>query len=188
MRDTKENLLKHNRFGNRPLAPAKPVISKIGFNTKSIYFAIMQAMEPYDKVFVIVYRVINSSFEFLSLKPNPEPGRNTDDYVITGGVEVYDKSFEEAALREVAEEIGVKSNNIISLDYTINYTDHITLEKHAEHCFGVKVDDDKIVLNFEHIDYRWLNKDDFINTIWWDYDKSILEKMIKIIEMHEGLS
>jgi len=145
-------------------------------------------MEPYEKVFVIVYRIVDSSLELLSLKPSPEPGRNTDYYVITGGVEKYDKSLEEASLREVAEEIGIKSNSIISLDHTISYTDHITFKEHAEHCFGVKANDSKIVLNFEHIDYRWLNKNDFINTIWWDYDKKILEKMIKIIEIHEKLN
>jgi len=145
-------------------------------------------MDPYEKVFVIVYRIIDSSLELLSLKPNPEPGRNTDDYVITGGVEKYDNSFEEAAFREVTEETSIKSKSIVSLDYTINYTDHITHEEHAEHCFGIKADDSKIILNFEHIDYKWLNKNDFINTIWWYYDKSILEKMIKIIEIHENLS
>lgn len=144
-------------------------------------------MEPYEKVFVIVYRIIDSSLELLSLKPNPEPGRNTNDYVITGGVEKYDSSFEAAALREVAEEIGINSKNIISLDYTIRYTDHITKDKHAEHCFGVKVDNSKIVLNFEHIGYNWLDKNDFVNTIWWDYDKNILGKMIEVIEIHENL-
>ena len=130
---------------------------------------------------------MDNYLEFLSLKPNPEPNRNTDDYVITGGVEEYDNSFEEAALREVAEEIGIVSNDIISLDYIVNYTDHITLEEHAEHCFGVKADDSEIVLNFEHIDYKWLDKNDFIKTIWWDYDKNILKKMVDIIQKHEGI-
>lgn len=145
-------------------------------------------MEPYEKVFVIVYRIIDSSLELLSLKPNPEPGRNTKDYVITGGVEEYDRSLKETALREVAEEIGINSKNIISLNHTIYYTDHITKDKHAEHCFGVMVDKSKIILNFEHIGYKWLDKNKFVNTIWWDYDKSILERMIGIIETHENLN
>lgn len=141
-----------------------------------------------EKVFVIVYGIINKSLQLLVLKPNPEPGRNSDDYVITGGVDEYDKSLESAALREVAEEIGIESNNIISLEYTINYTDHITFKKYSEHCFGVRIGEEPIKLNEEHIGYKWLNKNDFINTIWWDYDKGILEKMIKIIEIHENLN
>jgi len=145
-------------------------------------------MKPEEKIFVIVYKIINNSLEFLALKPNFEPGRNTKEYVVTGGVEDYDKSLEAAALREVAEEIGIKSNNIISLEYTINYTDHIDFKKYAEHCFGARIGEEPIVLNFEHLGYRWLNKNDFINAIWWDYDKSILEKMIKIIEIHENLN
>jgi 8-oxo-dGTP pyrophosphatase MutT (NUDIX family) len=145
-------------------------------------------MEPYEKVFVIVYKITDGCLELLALKPNPEPGRSTKDYVITGGVEEYDKSIEAAALREVSEEIGIESNNIISLDYTIHYTDHITHKDHAEHCYGVRVGDEPIVLNFEHIDYKWLNKNDFMNTIWWDYDKKILEGMINVIEKYEAKS
>ncbi len=145
-------------------------------------------MKPSDKVFVIVYRVRNNSLELLALKPTPEPNRNVADYVITGGVEGYDGSFEEAALREVKEEIGIESCNIMSLKHAIEYTDHITSKKYIEHCFGVKINEEPIVLNEEHISFRWLNKNDFINIIWWDYDKSILEKMIKIIETYENLS
>lgn len=145
-------------------------------------------MKPSEKVFVIVYRIQDNSLELLSLKPTPEPNRSTDDYVITGGVEEYDKSLEAAALREVVEEIGIKSNSIISLDHTIEYTDHITLKRYYEHCFGVKIGEEQIILNEEHIGHRWLNKYDFINTIWWGYDRSILEKMIMIIEIHENLS
>ena len=139
-----------------------------------------------QKVFVIVYKNTNNNLQFLALKPNYEPGRNTKDYVITGGVEDYDKSFEDAALRETYEEIGIKSTEIIDLDYTINYTDPIDFDDFAEHCYGVKVGDELIKLNFEHLDYKWLSRNDFINTIWWwNYDRKILENMIKIIEKHE---
>jgi len=144
-------------------------------------------MKTKEKVFVIVYRNVNNSMEFLALKPNPELGRNTDYYVITGGVELYDKSIKATALREVTEEIGVESNNIVSLEYIFNYKDHISLKEYSEYCFGVKIGEELIKLNKEHIKYKWLNKSDFINTIWWDCDKSILEKMIKIIETHGNL-
>lgn len=145
-------------------------------------------MKSGEKVFVIVYRITNNSLELLALKPNLEPGRNTDDYVITGGAERYDKSLESTALREVNEEIGVESNSIINLDYTINYTDHITHKNYSEHCFGVKINDEPITLNEEHISYRWLKKDDFIDTIWWNGDRGILERTVKIIEKHENLN
>ena len=32
-----------------------------------------------------------------------------------------------------------------------------------------------------------LDKKQFINTIWWDYDIDILKRMINIIEVHENL-
>lgn len=139
-------------------------------------------MNPGQKVFVIVYRIINDNLELLALKPGFEPNRNTKDYVITGGVEDYDKSLQDAAFRETYEEIGIKSDTIIDLNYTINYTDHITSEEFAEHCFGIKVGNEPITLNEEHLDYKWLDKTEFMNTIWWDYDKSILRGMIEIIE------
>lgn len=122
-------------------------------------------MQTKEKVFVIVYKIVNDRIVFLALKPNPELGRNNDYYVITGGVESYDKSIEAAALREVAEEIGVESNDIINLDYIFNYKDHITLKKYSEYCFGVKIGEEPIELNEEHTKYKWLNRNDFINTI-----------------------
>jgi 8-oxo-dGTP pyrophosphatase MutT (NUDIX family) len=141
-------------------------------------------MQPGEKVFVIVYRVTNGFLELLALKPNPEPNRNTKDYVVTGGVEHYDESFESAALREVWEEIGIKSNQVVDLDYAIPYTDHITLLDYIEHCYGVRVNNEPIILNHEHISYKWLDVDTFINTIWWDFDKKILEGMISRIQKH----
>lgn len=145
-------------------------------------------MKSNEKVFVIVYRIINNSLEFLALKPNPEPNRNSNYYVVTGGVEKSDQSFESAALREVEEEIGVKGlEDVLDLEYSINYKDHITFIEYIEHCFGVKIGDEPILLNEEHIGYKWLGKDDFIKTIWWDYDKNILKKMINIIQKHENI-
>ena len=142
-------------------------------------------MEASKKVFVIVYRPGKEGLDFLCLKPNPEPNRNTDYYVITGGVDNSESNVE-AALREVKEEIGVKTREAIDLHNQIEYMDHITHKHYVEHCFAVKINNENLVLNEEHIDYIWVNADKFIQTIWWNENKrSELERMIKQIQKYE---
>ncbi len=142
-------------------------------------------MKTGEKVFVIVYRSGNDGLDYLCLKPNPEPNRNTDYYVITGGVE-NQESLEEAALREVQEEIGAKPITIINLHFQIEYIDHITSKKYIEHCFAVKISNQKLKLNEEHIDFMWVDNNIFVKTIWWDEAKRFeLVQMIKSIQNHE---
>ena len=128
--------------------------------------------------------VLANGLEFLCLKLNPEPGRHADYYVITGGVEGKE-SFAEAALRETAEEIGIKTKEIIDLHHQIEYQDDITHEYFIEHCFAVKVKTETIALNEEHIAYKWVAAEEFINTIWWDDDRAELKQMVKIIQDYE---
>ena len=146
----------------------------------------MNTMKTGEKVFVIVYRPNKHSLEFLCLLPNPEPNRNSDYYVITGGVE-NGESFEAAALRETEEEIGIKTNDIIDLHNQIKYKDHITFKSYTEHCYAVKVKDEAIILNEEHVGYKWVSADEFVNTIWWDKDKRTeLQQMLEIVQNYES--
>lgn len=140
-------------------------------------------MHTSHKVFVIIYKITPEGLRFLALKPNPEPGRNTDYYVITGGVE-KDESFVEAVNREVCEEIGVTPIEIVDLNYTMAYTDHIDGLEYREHCYAVQINDSVIKLNEEHVDYKWLEADKFVNSIWWDEDKLVLTRMINTIVQH----
>jgi len=124
-----------------------------------------------------VFRKNTNKLEFLCLKPNPEPGRNSSYYVVTGSIE-KGETKEEAVSREVFEETGKSPTLIINLDNTIRYTDHITKEKFVEYCYGAQIDQDVKALSVEHIDFKWVDADQFINTIWWDEDKAILKKMV----------
>ena len=129
------------------------------------------------KVFVIVYKKSGDKISLLALKPNPEPNRNTDWYVVTGGVD-KDEKYIDAAVREVREELGVKVWKIVDLDNEMTYTDHITGVKHTERCFGSEIKNDKIELNEEHIDYKWLTPQEFIETIWWEGNKAELKELV----------
>jgi 8-oxo-dGTP pyrophosphatase MutT (NUDIX family) len=137
-------------------------------------------MNSKDKVFVIVYRLNRDTLEFLCLKPTPEPGRNSDYYVVTGGIE-ENESRETAASREVSEEIGIAPIKVTNLNDEIRYQDHITGENFIEYCYGALIDTDVARLNEEHVGYKWARSNEFIQTIWWDDDKTDLQKMVRTI-------
>ena len=129
------------------------------------------------KVFVIVVRLNKGSLEFLCLKPNPEPERNTGYYVVTGSIE-KDETKEDTVYREVLEEIGVLPIRVIDLSHKIKYVDRITKERFIEYCHAAEINQDVEALSEEHIDYMWTDAKNFINTIWWDEDRAVLKKMV----------
>ena len=50
----------------------------------------------------------------------------------------------------------------------------------------MKVKDEAIILNEEHIGHKWVSADEFVNTIWWDKDKlTELQQMLKIVQNYE---
>lgn len=120
--------------------------------------------------------------EFLCLKPNPEPGRNVQDYVVTGSIETGE-SKSQAAAREVLEEIGVQPLRLINLNKSISYTDHLTKEKFIEYCYGAEINRDVKAINEEHLDYKWVDGESFVDAIWWDDSRSDLKKMVNTITL-----
>lgn len=137
------------------------------------------------KVFVITY-YINSKNEYLylALKLSPEENRSSGYYVITGDVEV-EENIETAAYREVIEETGIKPIRITDLNMILEYTDHIDNKTYEEYVFAAQVDSKKVTLSGEHTEFKWLNIKDFIATIWWDDEKSLLEDILKNINSNK---
>ena len=133
------------------------------------------------KIWVIVYRMNESKLELLLLKPNPEPGLVYDYYVITGGIE-SNETAKQAALRETEEEIGVNPINIFNLCETIEYIDRSSGQKVTEECFAVEIGDSKLILNEEHVGYRWVSIKDFKKMIWWEGSKNKLNRVIRNLE------
>lgn len=99
-------------------------------------------------------------------------------YTVTGAIESIDDDLYSAIKREVKEETNLLVNKIIDLNITYNY---YSLGKYCnEHVFISYVDNTDIILNEERIDYKWCNLDEFINTIYWHYDKKDLYKLLSI--------
>ena len=126
----------------------------------------------------------NKDNELLLLHNNPiDPIHGGDIwYTVTGGVEEYDKSLEDAVIREVKEETNLDVINNKYLDINYTYTSRQGIEC-IEYVFISIVEDGNIILNEENIGYKWLNINDYIEEIYWYYNKEdlriLLEKALK---------
>lgn len=144
-------------------------------------------MDATNKVWVLVIRLNNGVLEFLLLRPNPEPDLQYDYYVITGGVE-SGESPHEAASRETEEEIGLKPLRIIDLHSKMEYVNSRTFKRVSEYAFLIEVAIGDLVLNEEHIDYKWVKIDDFEREIWWEGSREPLKRIIDKVRREYNLN
>src|SRR5574344_162676 len=125
--------------------------------------------------------IINEDNELLLLKGNSmDPQiKKSIWYVVTGSIENYDMTLEDAVAREIMEETNLKAIKVTNLNWIFKYNSLGTIC--TEYVFISTVKRDKIILNFENIDYEWLSIKDFIKKIYWFSDK---ETLINVLEAY----
>ena len=102
-----------------------------------------------DRVRVIVYRddgrilLVRSRF-------------SRQEWALPGGGVNCNESYEQAAVREISEEIGLKIHN---LRYFGKADSHESYAKFSVRVFVAHASDYDIKCNFEIIEARWLNRD-----------------------------
>ena len=111
-------------------------------------------MRTNRQVEIIVFKKEGENLLFLILKRNPQKGGFWQP--ITGGVE-ENETFEETAIRETKEEIGITDNiKLIDLNYSFEFIDHE--KSHFEKVFGLEVSPEtKIILSKEHTEFKWVD-------------------------------
>jgi 8-oxo-dGTP pyrophosphatase MutT (NUDIX family) len=133
-------------------------------------------MEKMKKKKILTF--VTDGESFLILRNNPADSKHGGDFwfTVTGEVEKGENDLT-ALKREVAEETNLTVKEIFPLNwgscYTIN--DVVCEEKN----YISFVNDKKIILNEEHIEYKWLTLPNFIKQIRWDADKSILQEVLE---------
>ncbi len=116
--------------------------------------------------------------KFLLLRNNSKDFSHGGDYwfTVTGSVE-EDESIEQAIRREVKEETNLEVFEIFNLKWGSIYS--WGGEEHLEKNFLVFVEKEKVILNEEHVDSKWLNLNEFIKKINWSSDKVELKKVLE---------
>ncbi len=120
--------------------------------------------------------------EFLLLRNNSKDPSHGGDYwfTVTGSVE-DNETHEQAVIREVLEETGlvVKETMRLNCGSIYNWQN----QDHEEKNFIAFVEQNKIKLNEEYVDFEWLKLSEFIDRLNWGLDKeelrNVLQKAIK---------
>ncbi|OGG90185.1 hypothetical protein A3H03_01285 [Candidatus Kuenenbacteria bacterium RIFCSPLOWO2_12_FULL_42_13] len=122
----------------------------------------------------IVYKKKGQKFEVLLLKRTAARGGFWN--VVNGTLELQESAID-CRKRELFEETGIKDAASWSDEihrFSFNYHNNIFVVV----AFAVNVSkDQKVTINEEHIEYRWVNFDEAINLLKFDDDKTALQNL-----------
>jgi 8-oxo-dGTP pyrophosphatase MutT (NUDIX family) len=122
---------------------------------------------------------ITDGENFLALRNNFQDSEKQGGdfwFVVTG--EVEDKeNLNDAVKREIKEETNLEVKEVFELNWGSIYECWQGICNEFNFISFVK--SENIILNEEHVEYVWLNLEDFIKKIKWDDDKELLKKVLK---------
>lgn len=123
--------------------------------------------------------IINEKNEFLLLLGSDKDPqfKRSFWYVVTGGCENEDDNLKDTVKREIKEETNLDVKDSMYLNWIFKYNS-LGIDC-TEYVFISKVNNSKIILNEESIDFKWCNLNELINLIQWYGDKNILKKVLE---------
>ena len=133
-------------------------------------------MKINQKIMAVIY---SDKDNFLLLRMNPKTMKQKGWFIVTGSIE-GNETDEDAVRREIAEETGLEILDIKRSDYSCDYEwPKDSGKMRHEQAFFVKVKEAPIKLSkWEHLEYKWVGKNDFLRLIDWHGDINILKKII----------
>jgi 8-oxo-dGTP pyrophosphatase MutT (NUDIX family) len=135
-------------------------------------------MKAVIKVVMFVYRQHNKQNQFFVLRR-----KGGDNVILTGhvGDHIHNETLEDAARREVKEELGVDCLSITDLDYSVT----VTLEKHdktsEEHAFLIEIPDQYVYFLEGDEPHSWHSFSELKDILTYDSQKGALTKIKAVL-------
>lgn len=117
-----------------------------------------------------IFKETNKGLKYLLLKRTLTRGCYWQS--VSGRIENNESAIE-AAKREVYEETGLTSREIVDIDYINTFYELDTI--FLEPCFGIRVESERVKISDEHTEHKWLGFEDAVKTLKWNGNKRALE-------------
>ena len=127
-----------------------------------------------------IYRQTGEGLKFLLMKRNLN---KIYEHLWQGVAEKidYGESAAETAIRELKEETGLDPLNMFVADHVSRFYEIHGDRINLVPVFGIEVDSYKVILSEEHIDFKWVDITEALDTLVWNGQKEGIQTVYDMV-------
>ena len=127
-----------------------------------------------------VFRQTDGALRFLLLKRNKDKLYEHLWQGVAGKIEENETAFE-AAIRELREETGLEPVRMFVADYVSRFYESHQDRINLVPVFGIEVDSVEVKLSKEHVDYKWVDIYEALDTLVWRGQKEGIQTIYDMV-------
>jgi dATP pyrophosphohydrolase len=132
-----------------------------------------------------VYLKTDDDLKFLLLKRNKNKIYEHLWQGVAGKIE-EGETPPEAAIRELKEETGLDPVNMFVADHVSRFYEVHGDRVNIVPIFGIEAGSTEVTLSDEHIDFKWVNIKDALNTLVWNGQKEGIQTVYDMVKNNDG--
>ena len=127
-----------------------------------------------------VFRQTNDDLSFLLLKRNKDKLYEHLWQGVAGKIEGDETAFE-AAIRELKEETSLEPVRMFVADHVSRFYESHQDRINLVPVFGIEVDSSEVKLSKEHVDYKWVDIYEALDTLVWRGQKESIQTVYDMV-------
>jgi 8-oxo-dGTP pyrophosphatase MutT (NUDIX family) len=127
-----------------------------------------------------VFRQTDGALRFLLLKRNKDKLYEHLWQGVAGKIEENETAFE-AAIRELREETGLEPVRMFVADHVSRFYESHQDRINLVPVFGIEVDSVEVKLSKEHVDYKWVDIYEALDTLVWQGQKEGIQTVYDMV-------
>ncbi|MDP7331392.1 MAG: NUDIX pyrophosphatase [Candidatus Marinimicrobia bacterium] len=132
-----------------------------------------------------VYLKTDNDLNFLLLKRNKNKIYEHLWQGVAGKIE-EGETPPEAAIRELKEETGLDPVNMFVADHVSRFYEVHGDRVNIVPVFGIEAGSTEVTLSDEHIDFKWVNIKEALNTLVWNGQKEGIQTVYDMVKNNDG--